>query len=59
MDITQVLFRLSLAALLGGIVGFEREWRGNAAGVRTNAFVCLGACLVMVVNIQIFNQYGG
>lgn len=40
-----VILRLGLAALLGAVVGLEREYRGYPAGVRTIALVCLGAAL--------------
>lgn len=40
---------LVLAAVLGGLVGFEREHTGKAAGLRTHMMVALGAALVMVV----------
>lgn len=37
------LLRLSVALLLGAIIGIERQWRQRAAGLRTNTLVCLGA----------------
>lgn len=37
------LLRLTVALLLGAIVGIERQWRQRAAGLRTNTLVCLGA----------------
>lgn len=37
--------RLAVAALLGALVGGEREYRGYPAGVRTIALVCLGSAL--------------
>jgi putative Mg2+ transporter-C (MgtC) family protein len=41
--------RLLMAALLGGILGFEREHKGKAAGVRTHMLVALGAALFVLV----------
>lgn len=41
--------RILVAALLGGAIGFERELRGRAAGLRTHILVCVGAALVMVL----------
>ncbi len=38
---------LLLAALLGGIIGFEREKHGQGAGFRTNIIICISACLMM------------
>ena len=40
-----VIARLALAALLGAIIGLEREYRGYPAGVRTLALVCLGTAM--------------
>ncbi len=37
------LLRLTVALLLGAVVGIERQWRQRAAGLRTNTLVCLGA----------------
>jgi putative Mg2+ transporter-C (MgtC) family protein len=46
------MFKLTLAAVLGGLVGLEREIRGREAGFRTNLLVCLGSALVMVVSAR-------
>ena len=45
-----VLIRLSLAVLLGAIVGLERERVESAAGLRTHALVCLGSALAVLVS---------
>jgi len=45
-----VLGLLSLAALLGGAVGMERELQGKPAGLRTNILICIGACLFTVIS---------
>lgn len=41
----EIAGRIALAALLGAIIGLEREYRGYAAGVRTMALVTMGAAL--------------
>ena len=41
-------FRLLVAAALGGLLGFEREMVGKAAGLRTHMLVALGAALFMI-----------
>jgi putative Mg2+ transporter-C (MgtC) family protein len=46
------LGKLALAALLGGAVGFEREAHGQAAGLRTNILVAVGACLMMQLSLD-------
>ena len=48
-QLTQITVRLLIAALLGGILGFEREHKGKAAGVRTHMLVALGAALFVLV----------
>ena len=37
--------RLLLACAMGGLVGFEREWRHKDSGLRTNMLICMGAAL--------------
>ena len=44
------LTRLVLAAILGGVIGFERELKHRAAGLRTNLFICFGAALFTVLS---------
>src|SRR5690606_33303006 len=44
----RVALRLMLAALLGGVLGFEREAHGKAAGTRTHMLVCSGAALFVL-----------
>lgn len=44
------LIRLLLAAILGGIIGLERELKHRAAGLRTNMFICFGAALFTVLS---------
>jgi putative Mg2+ transporter-C (MgtC) family protein len=41
--------RLLLAALLGGLIGFQREYEGRPAGLRTHMLVCVGACLMAMI----------
>ena len=41
--------RLFLAALLGGLIGFQREYEGRPAGLRTHVLVCVGACLMSMI----------
>ena len=48
-QMTQITVRLLIAAILGGILGFEREQKGKAAGVRTHMLVAMGAALFVLV----------
>jgi putative Mg2+ transporter-C (MgtC) family protein len=51
-QITRILLRLLLAAVLGGILGYEREHQGKAAGIRTHMLVAMGAALFVLVPQQ-------
>jgi putative Mg2+ transporter-C (MgtC) family protein len=55
LEITQ---RLLLAAVLGGIIGVERELKQKAAGVRTNILIALGAALFTLVSITLAGPGG-
>ena len=46
-----------LAALLGGIIGLEREVRGKVAGLRTNILICLGAAVFTIISRQITSEF--
>lgn len=52
-------FRLCLALLLGGLVGFERERHVHTAGLRTNALVALGSALFMLISAYGFTAFLG
>ena len=54
-----IVFRLVLAAILSGIVGFEREFHGRAAGFRTHILLCVGTTLIMITSVHIFDIYSG
>jgi putative Mg2+ transporter-C (MgtC) family protein len=45
---TRVSLRLVLAAMLGGMLGYEREQHGKAAGIRTHMLVSMGAALFVL-----------
>lgn len=55
----QIFVRLLLATLLSGLIGFERESRGRAAGLRTHILVCIGSALAMLTSIYMFDIYRG
>lgn len=52
------VFRLFLALICGGTLGFERGRKKRPAGFRTYMLVCVGAALVMMTNEYIFTKYG-
>ena len=45
---TRVTLRLTVAALLGAMLGYERESQGKAAGLRTHMMVAIGAALFVI-----------
>ena len=51
-QVTRVCVRLLVAITLGGLLGYERETKGVAAGLRTHMLVALGAALFVLVPIQ-------
>ncbi len=51
------LFRLGLAAVLGGAIGFERELREREAGLRTHLLVCVGSALFTIVGAYGFHDF--
>jgi len=57
MPYTEFLIRLGLAALLGGIIGLEREVHGRPAGVRTYLILSLGTALLMVLSEHLLVAY--
>ena len=52
-----VLLRLSVAAGLGGAIGFERELRERQAGLRTHLVVCVGSALFTLVSAYGFREF--
>lgn len=53
-----VMIKLLLAALAGGIIGFEREMHGRPAGLRTHLLVTVGSCLMMIISEAFHLKYG-
>ncbi len=51
------LAKLIVAAVVGGAIGFEREAHGQAAGLRTYILVCVGACLMMMLSMEMEHFY--
>lgn len=46
----EFILRIFVAAMLGGFIGLEREWRAKEAGLRTHFLVALGSALFMIVS---------
>ena len=56
---SEATFRLLLACVLGGFIGFEREYTSRPAGFRTHMLVCVASALVMLTGEHIFHKFGG
>ncbi len=54
----ELIIRLLLASLLGGMIGLEREIHGRPAGFRTHLMVALGSALFMGISLHFFHAYG-
>ena len=52
--VSEMLIKLLLSALLGGLVGLEREVHARAAGLRTHILVATGSTLIMMVSNYMF-----
>src|SRR3990167_7189798 len=52
-----MISRLLVAALLGGVIGFERERSGKVAGLRTHTLVSVGAALLSIISIKLFQVF--
>ena len=49
----ELMERMALAALLGALLGVEREWRNKSAGLRTNILISLGSAMFTLMSIQL------
>ncbi len=53
----QMFQELLVAALLGGLVGFERWYKAKPAGIRTHALVALGSALFTILSVHGFGAF--
>lgn len=52
----EIIIRLVMAIIMGGAIGFEREYKSRPAGMRTHILVCVGATLLALIQEQITAQ---
>ena len=57
-EFAEMVLRLALAGVLGGVIGAEREYRGKVAGTRTPLLVALGSALMLLVSRYGFSDPG-
>jgi putative Mg2+ transporter-C (MgtC) family protein len=58
LSLSEILLRLTLAAVLGAVIGIEREVRRRPAGIRTSLFVCLATALFTILSGEIAHRLG-
>ena len=58
-NIFTLIIRTLLALICGGLIGFERDAHGSAAGLRTHMLVCLGAMIAMTTGIFTATYFSG
>jgi putative Mg2+ transporter-C (MgtC) family protein len=56
---SSTILRLSLATVLGGLIGLERQLRHKTAGLRTNLFICFGAAMYTILSSELAGKFGG
>lgn len=56
LNTSQIIIRIILSLIIGGIIGYEREVQNRAAGFRTHILVCLGATIISLLQINIGNK---
>lgn len=52
MGTTDIIIRILLAIVLGGFIGYEREMNNRPAGFVTHTLVCVGACVVSLIQLH-------
>ena len=58
LSLHEIVLRLSVAALLGAVIGIERDLHRRPAGIRTSAFVCMGSALFTILSFELAKMFG-
>ncbi len=56
--VSKTMVRLMLAALLGAVIGLERELKHRPAGLRTNIFICFGSAMFTALSSELAAEFG-
>lgn len=56
LTIPEIILRLGIALLFGGAIGFERQYKNRPAGMRTHILVCIGACIIALIKVEIASK---
>jgi putative Mg2+ transporter-C (MgtC) family protein len=59
LSLADIALALGLAMTFGGLIGLEREYRGQVAGLRTHMVVSLGSSLLMMISIDLGLRHHG
>jgi putative Mg2+ transporter-C (MgtC) family protein len=57
--VSTVIARLVVAAILGGVIGLERQLKHKSAGLRTNMFICFGSAMFTILSDKLAAGFGG
>ncbi|MFC6171177.1 MgtC/SapB family protein [Loigolactobacillus jiayinensis] len=49
----EIVLRLLLAVIIAGVIGYDREYKNRPAGIRTHILVCVGACVIALIQQKI------
>ena len=58
LTLSTIVLRLLWAALLGAVIGIERNVRRRPAGMRTSLLICVGSALFTIISIELARQTG-
>ena len=58
LTLTGIVLRILVSIILGGVIGVERGMKNRPAGLRTYMLVCMGSCVVMLINQYTTQVFG-
>jgi putative Mg2+ transporter-C (MgtC) family protein len=58
LSLHEIFLRLGFAALMGAVIGIERDVNRRPAGIRTSAFVCMGSALFTILSFELAKMTG-
>lgn len=56
VSVQTIMIKLVIGCIIGGLIGYDREYKNRPAGIKTHILVCLGACILAMVQQEIMNQ---
>ena len=58
LTMLDVVIRMAIAVVCGGLIGMEREQKRRPAGLRTHMLICLGACMTTLTSQYLLLNLG-